>query len=332
MAAPDAMAAAVRAVSLDGACAAAHAAKGRAAFSLDEWDTAAAAFDRAAELDAEGARTHRTWARRARAEADEEERLEREASGAAAGSSSSGGAAACVPAGTGAAAVAATPSEAAAAAAPKPKAVALPSSFRVEWYQTMNQVVVSILARGLKQEQVHVELDDREAEVSIDLGEEAEPFVWRRALFADIVPEMCKCGVFASKVELKLEKATVAQWADVERVGNAPAPVLQPANYSSEQPDRPRYPSSSKKDFRDWDKLEAQVIKEEENEKPEGDAALQKLFQDIYKNASDDTRRAMNKSFQESNGTTLSTNWAEIGSKFTEGQAPEGMELKKYEQ
>ena len=39
----------------------------------------------------------------------------------------------------------------------------------------------------------------------------------------------------------------------------------------------------------------------------------------------------MNKSFVESNGTTLSTNWSEIGSKVTEGQAPDGMELKKYE-
>lgn len=29
-------------------------------------------------------------------------------------------------------------------------------------------------------------------------------------------------------------------------------------------------------------------------------------------------RRAMNKSFQESNGTVLSTSWADIGSKKTE--------------
>ena len=34
--------------------------------------------------------------------------------------------------------------------------------------------------------------------------------------------------------------------------------------------------------------------------------------------ADEDTRRAMNKSFQESNGTVLSTNWKEIGSKKTE--------------
>jgi len=39
----------------------------------------------------------------------------------------------------------------------------------------------------------------------------------------------------------------------------------------------------------------------------------------------------MQKSFVESNGTVLSTNWSEIGSKKVETQAPGGMEVKKYE-
>ena len=37
--------------------------------------------------------------------------------------------------------------------------------------------------------------------------------------------------------------------------------------------------------------------KEEAEEKPEGDAALQKVFADIYANASDEVKKAMNKSY-----------------------------------
>ena len=48
----------------------------------------------------------------------------------------------------------------------------------------------------------------------------------------------------------------------------------------------------------DWDKLEADLKKEEKEEKLDGDAGLQKLFRDIYSSGDEDTRRAMNKSFQ----------------------------------
>ena len=90
------------------------------------------------------------------------------------------------------------------------------------------------------------------------------------------------------------------------------------------------YPSSSKKQH-DWDKLAATIEKEDSEEKKEGEAALNELFQKIYANADDDTRRAMNKSYQESGGTVLSTNWKDIGKKKVDVKPPDGMEYKKYE-
>ena len=56
------------------------------------------------------------------------------------------------------------------------------------------------------------------------------------------------------------------------------------------------YPSSSHQS-KDWDKLVSEINEEEKNEKPEGDAALNSLFQKIYGDGSDEVKKAMNKSY-----------------------------------
>jgi suppressor of G2 allele of SKP1 len=68
---------------------------------------------------------------------------------------------------------------------------------------------------------------------------------------------------------------------------------------------------------------------DQDQEKAQGDEALNGLFQQIYKNADEDTKRAMMKSYVESNGTCLSTNWKEVGSAPVETKPPEGMVAKK---
>ncbi len=62
-----------------------------------------------------------------------------------------------------------------------------------------------------------------------------------------------------------------------------------------------QYPSSSHY-TRNWDKVVGEIKEEEKNEKLEGDAALNKLFQQIYSGGSDDVKRAMNKSFVSTSG------------------------------
>ena len=59
------------------------------------------------------------------------------------------------------------------------------------------------------------------------------------------------------------------------------------------------------------------------------------FFQEIFKNADPDKRRAMIKSFQTSSGTVLSTDWQDVSSKDYEGKdrpsPPKGQEWRKPE-
>ena len=73
-------------------------------------------------------------------------------------------------------------------------------------------------------------------------------------------------------------------------------------------------------------------MEQEISKEPEGEKQLNDFFQDIFKNASPEAQRAMQKSFVESNGTCLSTNWDEVGNKRVPITPPEGMVAKKYEQ
>jgi suppressor of G2 allele of SKP1 len=54
------------------------------------------------------------------------------------------------------------------------------------------------------------------------------------------------------------------------------------------------------------------------------------FFKKLYKDASAEQQRAMMKSYQESGGTVLSTDWSNVGAKTITPEPPEGMEAKKY--
>lgn len=58
---------------------------------------------------------------------------------------------------------------------------------------------------------------------------------------------------------------------------------------------------------KNWDAIVDEFEKEEDK-----DPSMNDLFKKIYESGNEDTRRAMNKSFQESAGTVLSTNWDNV--------------------
>ncbi|CAI5954991.1 unnamed protein product [Closterium sp. NIES-64] len=121
----------------------------------------------------------------------------------------------------------------------------------------------------------------------------------RMSTKVEVDPAKSKHVLMSTKIEVRLAKAEAIHWTALEAT-RRPA-VVQPVNVSDETAEKLKhmYPSSRKQHV-NWDQLEAEVKAEEKDEKLEGDAALNKLFQDIYAGADEETRRAMNKSFVES--------------------------------
>jgi tetratricopeptide (TPR) repeat protein len=223
---------------------------------------------------------------------------------------------------------------------------------KYQYYQNDSTMTVVLLepnvqASDLKvdysEQQIHVQLRKLGCDLHIIHGE----------LFDAIVPDKCKVSFRADKVLIKLHKKNVNyEWQTLlsgiktkNSKGNATegksasntatstdaimtdAPIVSSGKPSSTSSAIPK-PYASQKN---WDQIEKEL--DAEQEPPVGDEAMNRLFQQIYANANEDTRRAMIKSYQTSGGTVLSTNWEEVAGKDYEKEriAPEGQEWKTWE-
>lgn len=196
-----------------------------------------------------------------------------------------------------------------------------------DWYQTDAQVVITILVKNAPKDKVKVNYGGRSLSLSSALPDSDSEYSLELDLAHEVVPSMCTHVVTPSKIEVKLRKKEGLRWTQLEGDRNEDnVKAIPQAIIDASGPQQP--PKLFKKD---WDKIEKEMKKMEEEEKPEGDAALNALFQKIYGEGSDEVRRAMNKSFIESGGTVLSTNWDQVGQDKVEMKPPDGVEFKKWE-
>lgn len=148
----------------------------------------------------------------------------------------------------------------------------------------------------------------------------------------------------STKVEISLRKQVPGQkWSALESSPGDTKLADRRASTNSTPADTsgPVYPTSSRHGPKNWDKVASDLSqkpksksksssKKEKREKKESEGSdsessasvdsdyaggdpVDGFFKKLYANADADTRRAMVKSYVESNGTSLSTNWSEVG-------------------
>lgn len=219
----------------------------------------------------------------------------------------------------------------AAAAAEKAKPVPPPPPAKIKhsFYQNDSAVTVQIPIKGLKKEQVEVQTTDATLNVQTKIPATGNDYSLEVELAYAIDSSRTTFNVTGSNIEIKLYKRQAIQWSalDAQSISGKtqpPVPMSRPLTEKA-----PTYPSSSLR-AKNWDKIEAQIKKDEKDNKEDmGDANA--IFQQLYRDSDENTRRAMNKSMAESGGTCLNMNWEEVSKGKVTCEPPDGMEWKKYD-
>ncbi|RDA88585.1 hypothetical protein CP532_5893 [Ophiocordyceps camponoti-leonardi (nom. inval.)] len=241
---------------------------------------------------------------------------------------------------------------------------------RMQEFQSRNTMTVSIFSKGIDESKLTVDFQLSSVRLDPVVYPDGTSRPLYISLWANIDPSSSKFSVTSRKVELRLSKETPGKWPQLTKAEEKPtveAPEPSKSDVTAKDADNkddnadndgkdgkddqdgkdgkdgkdgnqnqssqskttqttaPSYPTSSRSGPKDWDKI-ASGNGADEDDDPDVNA----FFKKLYENATPEQRRAMMKSFTESNGTSLSTDWNDVKGRTVETVPPEGMEAKKY--
>lgn len=174
-----------------------------------------------------------------------------------------------------------------------------------DWYQSETHVILAVLGKHSSREDCFIEFKKDKLIIKAKFAT-GQSYTLNLKLSKNIVPERCTFKLLSSKLEILLAKTDGERWDVLE------------SNVCSER-------KTSIYHGRNWDKVIDDMTKDDHDED------VNALFRKIYSEGSDEVRKAMNKSFLESGGTVLSTNWKDVGKDKVEIKPPQGVEWKKWD-
>ena len=210
-------------------------------------------------------------------------------------------------------------------------ALSATSTPRFDFYQTDTAVTISIFVKSAAPDTVQVDMAEQSLHVKATSTATGSEFVLLiDPLFSTVDVTSSSFKVMSTKIDVILHKATPGtRWTSLQAESSSVISAATPTYAASQQATAKPAASRSKWDTFDPD-ADEETASTSAGGKADGEADINKFFQKLYADADDDTRRAMMKSYQESGGTTLSTDWSKVGEGKVETLPPDGMEAKKW--
>ncbi|GMM32628.1 hypothetical protein DAMA08_053730 [Martiniozyma asiatica (nom. inval.)] len=191
---------------------------------------------------------------------------------------------------------------------PKPSPVK--QNVRFDWFDSIDSITLSIYVKKINPDSLNSKLLENSLSVEFK-DSNGFDYNWEINFAHSVNTEKSNYRVFGTKLEYNLQKLNdTITWTFLSSQSSSLPELNDETEKNSNSEPNSKLPSFSKKI--DWSKIDEEVENDKDNENPDA------FFQTLYQNADADTQRAMLKSYTESNGTSLSMSWDEVGNKYWE--------------
>ncbi|KIJ45264.1 hypothetical protein M422DRAFT_779162 [Sphaerobolus stellatus SS14] len=192
---------------------------------------------------------------------------------------------------------------------------------RHEFYETDERLTLSVFDKGANPDEVSIKFTP--TSVTYEHGDkklELDP------LMGEIDPEASAYTVGKVKVEIRLAKKTQGRWVYLVRSPESEAKILPSTAAAGST-------TANKRQHKNWEKVSDQILKADKEKTLTDDPNAvdsNKAFSELFQHLDEDAKRAMLKSYTESGGTTLSTDWEDVKKGTVPIRPPDGQEWKQW--